>query len=564
VTAVAERGDLVVTDWENELAPRLNGEPLAMLVENERCRCVDIATGGMGIVLGTEWRLHCIDARGRERWQQRVQATVWCVKIDDYNQVVAAALGDGTIRWYRFHDGAPLLTLYLHPDARRWVMWTPSGYFDCAPGAEELLGWHVNNGPDRAADYFPLSKFRQAFYQPAVIDRIFDTLDEQAAVEQAGQATGRGILQFDAAAVLQNRPPVVRIHRPTDGETVSGAAIAVEYSLESPDAEITAVRMLVDGRPASVERGAKPTGQRLQASITLPDDDVQVSIIAENRYGAGEPATVRVVAATSVAASSRAAETGIRVDLRPRLYALAVGVGAYGNAAVRPLGLAAKDARDFAETLRAQHDKLYCEVTIRLLTDAEATKDAILDGLDWLQRETTARDVAMLYFAGHGLDDNSGNFYYLPVGADPAALRRTGLSRGDVQSTVASVAGKMLVFMDACHSGGLMQSIERRGTQPDLTSVINELVAAENGAVVFSSATTRQYALERPDWGNGAFTKALIEGLGGEARTPGQEKVTVKTLDAYVAERVKRLTEGQQSPVTAYPPNVPDFPVAVP
>lgn len=75
--------------------------------------------------------------------------------------------------------------------------------------------------------------------------------------------------------------------------------------------------------------------------------------------------------------------------------------------------------------------------------------------------------------------------------------------------------------------------------------------------------TTRQYALENPAWGNGAFTKALVEGLSGQARTSGQQKITMKTLDAYVAERVKALTEGKQSPVTVYPPNVPDFPLAM-
>jgi len=54
--------------------------------------------------------------------------------------------------------------------------------------------------------------------------------------------------------------------------------------------------------------------------------------------------------------------------------------------------------------------------------------------------------------------------------------------------------------------------VKRRGNL-DISSVINELASAENGAVVFSSATGRQYALESLEWGNGAFTKGLVEGL---------------------------------------------------
>jgi len=50
----------------------------------------------------------------------------------------------------------------------------------------------------------------------------------------------------------------------------------------------------------------------------------------------------------------------------------------------------------------------------------------------------------------------------------------------------------------------------RRGAT-DITGVINELTSAENGAVVFASATGRQYSYEDPAWGNGAFTKALCK-----------------------------------------------------
>ena len=202
------------------------------------------------------------------------------MKIDAYNQVVTAALADGTIRWFRFRDGLPLL--YLHPDQRRWVLWTPSGYFDCAPGAEELLGWHVNNCPDQAADYFPLSKFRSTYYRPDVIDLILETLDETEALHTANKTIGRSSLDLgNTTAVLAQLPPVVRIHRPTEGQEVQATSLPVEYSIESAGSEVTFLRLLVDGRPVSVERGFKPTGKALQAVINIPSTDCVVSVIAE-------------------------------------------------------------------------------------------------------------------------------------------------------------------------------------------------------------------------------------------------------------------------------------------
>jgi uncharacterized caspase-like protein len=153
-------------------------------------------------------------------------------------------------------------------------------------------------------------------------------------------------------------------------------------------------------------------------------------------------------------------------------------------------------------------------------------------------------------------------FYFLPVDADLEKIKRTAISQSDITSTVATLAGKVLVFMDACHSGNLMGKVKRRGVVV-VSSVINELASAENGAVVFSSATGRQYALENKEWGNGAFTKGVVEGLRGKADYKSTGRITVNMLDLYVSERVKELTKGQQTPTTVKPPNVPDFPVAL-
>ena len=63
--------------------------------------------------------------------------------------------------------------------------------------------------------------------------------------------------------------------------------------------------------------------------------------------------------------------------------------------------------------------------------------------------------------------------------------------------------------------------------------------------------------------GNGAFTKAVVEGLSGKADFSKNGKITHKGLDYYVSERVKELTKGQQSPVSISPSGVTDFPVAL-
>lgn len=126
--------------------------------------------------------------------------------------------------------------------------------------------------------------------------------------------------------------------------------------------------------------------------------------------------------------------------------------------------------------------------------------------------------------------------------------------------TIQNLSGKALLFMDACHSGSVGTQ-GRRGSV-DMTALVNELIDAQNGAIVFTSSRGNQYSLENDSWGNGAFTKALLEGLGGKAAV-GENKITTLSLGSYVMERVKEITGGKQHPTFNQPPNQSAFPIAV-
>lgn len=239
---------------------------------------------------------------------------------------------------------------------------------------------------------------------------------------------------------------------------------------------------------------------------------------------------------------------------------LAVGVSAYSDARLK-LTYSAKDARDFAAAWVRQKGRLYRDVVVKVLTDEGATKDEVLDGLDWIRKETTSKDVAVVLLAGHGVMDNNGQYYFLPANADTERLLRTGVSFSDIKNTVASIAGKTLFFIDTCHSGNVLGT--RRGIGNDLNGVVNELSSAENGAIVFAASTGNQFSLESKEWDNGAFTRAVVDGLGGRADYVGRGRITVNMLDLFISETVKELTHGRQTPTTAKPQTVPDFPVAL-
>lgn len=68
-----------------------------------------------------------------------------------------------------------------------------------------------------------------------------------------------------------------------------------------------------------------------------------------------------------------------------------------------------------------------------------------------------------------------------------------------------------------------------------------------HNVVVFASSSGADFSIENPEWGHGAFSKALIDGLSGEA---AYKKGVVKLsyLQDYVRETVRELTNNAQTP----------------
>ena len=549
--AVTQSSDLVITDWDGTPSPKLNGKPLKFSKDSMSHKLA-ISPGKDTFLLGTNFFLYRFDRDGNHKWVVRVPGDAWDVNISPDGRLALAALGDGTVRWYRMKDGKELLAFFPHTDKKRWILWTPSGYYDASPGAEELIGWHVNNGSDQAADFFPISRFRTAYYRPDVVAKILETLDEGEAIRLSNEESGRKKTEISVAKIL---PPVVNILSPRDGSEVSGKEIEIKFSIRNPSGEqATKAKVLVDGRP--IGRGMEIKGvQKDQevhvTKVSIPEKDAEISIIAENKYAASEPATL------SLKWSKKVKED--EFTIKPKLYVLAIGVSKYEDKNLT-LGFAAKDAKDFGESLLKQKDGLYRDVVVKILTDEKATRDEIIDGFDWISKETTSKDVALVFLAGHGINDSGGVYYYLPVNANLDRLRRTAVPFTEMRNTVASLAGKTILFIDTCHAGNVMGA---RAGAPDITGVVNELASAENGAVVFASSTGKQYSFEDPDWGNGAFTKAAVEGINGKADYTGKGRITINMLDLYISERVKELTKGKQTPATAKPQTIPDFPLVL-
>jgi hypothetical protein len=331
---------------------------------------------------------------------------------------------------------------------------------------------------------------------------------------------------------------------------------------------VTRLQVLVDGVETDIgaERGMKrviantTTGDTFTIAVPVPAKDCGIALIASTTDGASEPAQVRLRWAGAAAAPALA-------DL-PACYVLAMGVSTYQ---IKDLTLTypTKDVQDIAAAFQAQAGKLYRVVTPKVLADP--TRAQILDGFDWLAKQCTNRDLAVIAIAGHGEVDQKGTYYLLPADADPTRLRATAVPHSDLVRSIQDLPCKKLAFLDTCHAGAAQGGGRRRGAA-DASELINTLADPETGCIMFCAATGRQPSQEKDEWRNGAFSKAVVEALTGKATGVtdpvmtailAADKLTHARLNTYVAERVKQLTEGQQTPTYAAPSTIPDFPVAV-
>jgi WD40 repeat protein len=258
----------------------------------------------------------------------------------------------------------------------------------------------------------------------------------------------------------------------------------------------------------------------------------------------------------AILAEMRAAvqrRTGAAVAPGARLHVLTVGVSDYGQAATHlKLRFAAADATDVAAALLTTQKGLYADVHPQRLGNEDATRAGILRGLatmrQVLARGEPGRDLAVVHFSGHGtlLD---GEFYLLPhdVNAgDEVTIKTTALPASDLRRELEGLApyGRVLVLLDACRSGGAMATGQALAT--DATRLRAALVGPN--ITVLTSSSAAELSREDPRWGNGAFTKIVLEALSSKADANRNGLISVSELTGYLTRHVPGLTDGAQHP----------------
>ena len=203
--AIRASPQLALAQWRDSPTPSLNGVTLD-LDDYEVARTYAISPDHVTLVLGTEWALRAYTREPGLRWKAEVPGAVRGVAVTGDGETVVAALADGTIRWYRTLDGAEFLALFPHASGEDWIAWTPEGYYVSSNSGDQHVGWHLNRGRMRSADFYRAVQFERVLYRPDIVDETFRNRGRPAGGPQRRAAGRFNVAQLDGIS-----PPRVRL-----------------------------------------------------------------------------------------------------------------------------------------------------------------------------------------------------------------------------------------------------------------------------------------------------------------------------------------------------------------
>jgi hypothetical protein len=229
-----------------------------------------------------------------------------------------------------------------------------------------------------------------------------------------------------------------------------------------------------------------------------------------------------------------------------RRVALVIGNGAYMH--VAPLANPERDAAAIGEALRRLQ---FEHVTVLQDLGATALRKALLD----FEPQAADADIAMIYFAGHGIEVDGQNFL-IPIDARLARAAATELEAIPLATvtTVLGAARKLrLVILDACRDNPFRRRMAAdSGRKRSIGRGLSRVEPGENELIVYAAAAGTEAA--DGSGRHSPFTAALLTHI----ETPGLDVRIMlgKVRDEVLAAtgRQQALTSPPQQPLYVGPP----------
>lgn len=211
--------------------------------------------------------------------------------------------------------------------------------------------------------------------------------------------------------------------------------------------------------------------------------------------------------------------------------ALVLGNSKYQN--VPALENPANDAEDFAAALR--------RLGFDVIEQRDASREAMAKAVHDFSEQLAGAEVALFFYAGHGLQMNGEN-YLIPVDAkiqSAADVRFNTIDLTDIQQEMEGSGRTNIIILDACRDNPFADKLAQSGRSLGSRGLVR-LDAAAQGSLIVYSTQPNNIALDGSGR-NSPFTAALLK----HVATPGLE---VRQMISRVRGDVLAATDKKQTP----------------
>lgn len=448
----------------------------------------------------------------------------------------------------------PVATMVFFGE-KDWVIVDKDGRFDGTPMAMQNM--HYTKG----LDVLPLESGYEQFYTPRLLSRILEGENFAAPVVNINTIKDAPKVKISAAEMQRN----LEVDNDVAMYNTTKEQITIKVQADCPTDGVTEIRLFQNGKLVETTRNLVVEDEKTAEKSTTKSFVVNLAP-GENRF--------KAIAFNTERTESKPAELLVKykqpVNEQPvtsttTLHLIVVGVNSYKNPKYN-LNYALADATSFSEAMISGSKELFAKTNTVFIKDADATKEGMIAAFEKVKAAAKPQDLFVFYYAGHGVINDKGQFFLVPYDVtqlygNDGALEQKGFSAVALQQMSKDIkAQKQLFILDACQSAGALNSVvSARGAAEE--KAIAQL-ARSTGTYWLTASSSEQFASEFSQLGHGSFTYCLLQAFKGEAN-PGDSKLTVKILDAYLQTKVPEVTQKYKGTVQ-YPVSYSygnDFPI---
>jgi WD40 repeat protein len=438
---------------------------------------------GWRVLLGTSHRLIYASCDGSDFWHEgkaiasidfpgaAVRNDAYQVRVSGDRRFAIAAHADGILRWYRMSSGQHVLSAFVHPNLRSWIVWSVEGYFDRSDDVGGQVGGWLQTKPlgngTWSLNLQPLAKYEDEWRKPDKLRSVLASDNDSKPISVLAEAPDSKKSKLSLRIV--------------GGENLSSPLVKVQVRISDFSGPLAPLPISVgtSGMGTVKLDGVQP---RYDGSDFLMDGSFTIDNCLQT-----EQRILRIWTqftdqklnnSTDEKTATYKGPPGTPCN-KPKVWGIVVGISAYvaGN---KPLRYADQDARRFFDYWKGQDFYDVGRLTLVTAPVDEVATATLIDGGKVSTNPLPAKaeairkllatelgkirdagikptDILLIYFAGHGFSDRNKDvehWYFMPSDADTTKPDTTAIDAVYIKDALQfyDKSIPILVFLDACRN----------------------------------------------------------------------------------------------------------------